>query len=472
MSLQSFTRAGDVLLGSSARARPLRVFTPEEAKASLDGRTKTERDWAAAAGFTGEAGQQLILPGAKAETLATIKDKTDPWAYAALMGRLPQGGYSLAGRWEKDDASQAAFGWAAGSYAYDGYKAKDKRKKAAEKARLVWPKGVEKRDILAQAEALFVVRDLINTPAEDMGPPELASAARALAKAGGAKAQVTVGQALIKKNFPAIHRVGRAAEKEPRLIELLWKGPKSEKGPKVALVGKGVCFDSGGLDIKGASNMALMKKDMGGAAHVLGLAHWIMQTKLPIQLQVLIPAVENAISGNAYRPGDIVPTRKGLTIEVGNTDAEGRVVLSDALTYAAEKKPDLIIDFATLTGAARVAVGTELPALFTNDDALAADLEATSRDQGDLVWRLPLHQPYRDLIKGRVGDINNSGSSPFGGAITAALFLESFVPEKTPWAHFDIMGWNSRARPGRPIGGEAMGMRCVYHVIRAKAGMK
>jgi len=309
------------------------------------------------------------------------------------------------------------------------------------------------------------VRDLINTPAGDLGPAELATAARKLAKAHGGRLSVIAGDALLKRNYPAIHAVGRASAKAPRLIDLRW----GRRGPKVTLVGKGVCFDSGGLDLKSAAGMKLMKKDMGGAAHVLGLASMVMAAGLPLRLRVLVPAVENSVSGDAFRPLDVLETRKGLTVEVGNTDAEGRLVLCDALAESSREKPDLLIDFATLTGAARVALGTGLPALFCNDEALAGTLLGHGLARHDPLWRLPLHRPYRASLDSPVADLNNISDGPYGGAITAALFLEAFVGDGVPWAHVDLMAWNTGASPGRPQGGEAMGLRAVYGAIEQTA---
>ncbi|MFT5440802.1 MAG: leucyl aminopeptidase, partial [Alphaproteobacteria bacterium] len=306
-------------------------------------------------------------------------------------------------------------------------------------------------------------------PPEDMGPPELAAAARRLGKAHKARVTVITGEALLKQNYPTIHAVGRAAAKAPRLIDLTWG---RRDAPKVTLVGKGVCFDTGGLDLKSASGMLRMKKDMGGGAHVLGLAHLIMDAKLDVRLRVLVPAVENSVAGNAYRPSDIIKTRKGLTVEIGNTDAEGRLVMCDALAEADRESPALLADFSTLTGAARVAVGAEIAAYFSNDDALAAELEAASGPVEDPIWRLPLYRPYRRMLNSKVADINNVSDGGQGGAITAALYLQEFVSNSTPWVHFDIMAWNARDRDGRPIGGEAMGMRALYAVIEKRFGEK
>jgi leucyl aminopeptidase len=330
---------------------------------------------------------------------------------------------------------------------------------------LVWPKGADRAAVTRAVEAIFLVRDLINTPASDMGPAELAEAAGALARKHGARESVVVGDALIKGNFPAVYGVGRASARAPRLIDLRWGGG----GPRVAVVGKGVCFDSGGLDLKSASNMKLMKKDMGGAAHALGLADMIMGAGLEVRLRVLVPAVENSVSGNALRPLDVLQTRKGATVEVGNTDAEGRLILCDALYEADRDEPDLLIDFATLTGAARVALGTDLPALFCRDDGLAERLLRHATAQQDPLWRLPLYAPYRKMLESQVADLNNAPDSPYAGAITAALFLAEFVRPKTAWAHLDLFAWNASAAPGRPIGGEAMGLRAAFALVEELA---
>ncbi|MFP6685902.1 MAG: leucyl aminopeptidase family protein, partial [Polyangiaceae bacterium] len=345
-------------------------------------------------------------------------------------------------------------GWALGSYVFDRYK---KSKKTF--ARLLWPDGVDQARVTATRDATFLVRDLINTPAEDMGPAELAEAAQEMAAEHGGEVKIIVGDKLLEQNYPAIHAVGRAASRAPRLVDLRW----GSEGPEITLVGKGIVFDSGGLDLKPASSMKTMKKDMGGAAHVLGVAKMVMAMGLPIRLRVLIPAAENAVSGNAFRPLDVLSTRKGLTVEVGNTDAEGRLVLADALTEAGDV--DLLIDFATLTGAARVALGTDLPALFSNSDAIADSLLASGKRALDELWRMPLYAPYRRLLDSSVADMNNVADGKYGGAITAALFLKEFVSKKTDWVHIDVMAYNLRSRPGRPSGGEAMGMRAVYGLI-------
>lgn len=427
----------------------------------LEGRPARLRRWVESTGFRAPPASHCPVPRADGSldiVLAGIESHDDPFALAHLPAALPAGNYRIAADWPADRLERAAIGWALGTYQYARYKKQDPRE-----ARLVVASAASLRRVRQQVAGLFRVRDLVNTPAEDMMPEHLAIAVRNLADEFDARMREVVGDALLKRNFPAIHAVGRAASHAPRLIDLRW-GESTH--PRVVLVGKGVCFDSGGLDLKTSSGMRLMKKDMGGAAHAIGLAHMIMSAGLPVRLRLLVPAVENAVAGNAYRPGDVLASRKGLTIEIENTDAEGRVILCDALTEAGAEAPDLIIDFATLTGAARVALGTDLPAMFCNRDQLAGDLAASAREVHDPLWRLPLHRPYRELIDSPIADIANSGSGPHGGAITAALFLQDFVPQTIPWVHFDIMAWNLRSRPGRPEGGEAMGLRAVFDYLR------
>ncbi|MEO1223971.1 MAG: leucyl aminopeptidase family protein [Pseudomonadota bacterium] len=405
-------------------------------------------------GFEAKAGQIAWLPGG-AEVLVGAGDGTDPMVAGDLAHRLPERSFRLGN--DAVDASDLALAWGLGAYRFRRY-----RKPTREPAKLIWPDGADRSMVTATLEATYLTRDLINTPTNDMGPAELAEAAVDLAEAFGASCEVIEGDALLASNYPLIHSVGRASVNAPRLIDLRWGDPSA---PKVTLVGKGVCFDTGGLDLKSAANMLLMKKDMGGSAHVLGLARLIMATGLKVRLRVLVPAVENAVSGNAFRPSDILNSRKGLTVEIGNTDAEGRLVLADALTEASTEQPDLVIDFATLTGAARVALGTDVPALFVNDDGLADDFAKAAEAARDPLWRLPLWAPYNDLLKSDVADINNTGSAPFGGAITAALFLQRFVGDGIRWAHIDLMAWNRSAKPGHPKGGEAMGLRAAYRLI-------
>jgi leucyl aminopeptidase len=436
--------------------------TAESYRAWKERQPETRQAWLETQNFDGAPGSVCALPdetGAFSAFVAGIDAETPLWSYAGLPSRLPDGGYRVYPEPGAKEAEALALGWLIGSYRFRRYKTKD----GPAFPRLVKPKNSSALLPESLAEAVHLVRDLINTPANDMGPAELAAAARRLGRRFNARVTVTSGKALLSRNYPLIHAVGRASRQEPRLIDLRW----GNRGPNITLVGKGVCFDSGGLDLKPAAGMRLMKKDMGGGAHVLGLAQAIMATKLPVRLRVLVPAVENAVSGDAFRPLDVLPSRKGLTIEIGNTDAEGRLILADALAEACRAKPDLVLDFATLTGAARVALGTELPALFANDDDLAKKLLAAADDVSDPLWRLPLHRPYRSLLESGVADLNNISSGSFGGAITAALFLEHFVEPDIPWAHIDLMAWNLSSRPGRPEGGEAMGLRAAYALIRA-----
>ncbi len=422
------------------------------------------RAWLGAHNFAGKPGQFLAIPGeggAIGAIALGVAAGRDTWSYAALPMSLPEGAYRLPDSLGAEAATAAALGWALGGYVFDRYK-----KRPRDPARLLMPKAADREGVRREAAAIFLVRDMVNTPAEDMGPAELAASARAVAKAHGAKFSVILGEELLKRNYPCIHAVGRASSRAPRLIDLRW----GKRGPKVTLVGKGVCFDSGGLDLKAAKHMMTMKKDMGGAAHVLALAQMIMSAGLELQLRLLIPAVENSVSANAYRPLDIIRSRKGLTVEIGNTDAEGRVILCDALSEADSEKPDLLIDMATLTGAARVALGPDLPALYANDDAVGESALRHGKAVDDQLWRLPLHKPYRRMIDSKIADINNSGESPFAGSITAALFLADFVDPATHWLHLDIMAWNPSARPGRPEGGEAGAIRALYALIAERAG--
>ena len=357
----------------------------------------------------------------------------------------------------------AMFGWITGQYRFDRYLSEPDE----EGPRVLLTGEPATIDaITAEAEAVMLVRDLVNTPAEDMGPAQLEAEAENLHKAYRAEIRVTRGDTL-EHEFPMVHTVGRAASRShaPRMIELEWGDPKH---PKLAVIGKGVCFDSGGLDIKPGSGMLLMKKDMGGAAHALALARLIMQDQLPVRLHLLVPAVENAVSGNSFRPGDVLKSRAGISVEIGNTDAEGRLILADALARAGENEPDLIVDFATLTGAARVAVGPDMPALFTREDATAEAILAAGKAHDDACWRLPLHDGYREYLKSEVADINNAGSSGFAGASTAALFLDKFVPKDTDWAHLDTFAWRPSDKPGRPKGGAALGLRAVWHMLKQR----
>ncbi|HRQ82059.1 MAG TPA: leucyl aminopeptidase family protein, partial [Azospirillaceae bacterium] len=389
--------------------------------------------------------------------VAVLGRADEPWSWGGLPTALPPFDYRLDPQPALPD--MAALGWALGSYRFTRYKPVDRPL-----ARLAWPDGADRAAVERAYRAVALTRDMINTPAADMGPAELELTARAVATDHGATIETVVGHELAAC-FPAVHAVGRASPRAPRLIDLRWGDPEH---PKVTLVGKGVCFDSGGLDIKPSSGMLNMKKDMGGAAHALALARMVMAAELPVRLRLLIPAVENVIDGSAFKPMDILKTRKGLTVEVGNTDAEGRLILCDALAAACEETPELLIDFATLTGAARVALGPDLPALFCNDDQLAADLTAAGERTHDPMWRLPLWKPYAKGLEGKISDLSSTGGSAFAGAIYAALFLERFVAKGVAWAHFDIYAWNQSRRPGRPEGGEAMTLRAVFDMLRAR----
>ncbi len=421
-----------------------------------------QRRWLSDNGFTAAAGTFVLLTdaaGKLARVLVGVDAREPLAALASLPCNLPEGDYQLAAEGVLADPLQAALGWALAAYQFTRYR----RPKRAPARLAVSATDLEQLQPLVEATAR--VRDLVNTPAEDMGPEQLGEAIRNLGKTHKAKVRDWVGDELLKANFPTIHAVGRASHREPRLVELSW-GKSSD--PKLVVVGKGVCFDTGGLNLKGGDGMRNMKKDMGGAAHALALAGLIMTAKLPVRLSLLIPAVDNAVSGSALRPGDVVTTRAGLSVEIDNTDAEGRLVLCDALTYGAEQKPELMIDFATLTGAARVALGPDLPALFASDDTLANGVLAAGRAVGDPLWQMPLWQPYQRMLDSSVADFTNSPTSRHAGAITAALYLQRFVPDAMPWLHLDTYAWNDADRPGRPRGGEAMGLRAVFAFLQQR----
>lgn len=442
-------------------ARSLHLVDKKSFPGWLNDQPQKVRDLVAAQGFQGEGYQLAIIADDGGSALLGVADvqSLSPWCLANAAQSLPEGSYRVAGR----GPGPATLGWLLGQYRYDRYK----QKKPARGPRTLLtdePAAVDETILIAQST--FLVRDLVNTPAGDLGPEELEIAALALADESGARANVVRDHEL-KEGYPMIAAVGGAAspERAPRLIELRWG---DQRHPRVALVGKGVCFDSGGLDIKRSSGMRLMKKDMGGAAHVLGLARLIMKSNLPIRLHLLIPAVENAVSGSAFRPGDILRSRKGLTVEVGNTDAEGRLILGDSLSRAAEEEPELILDFATLTGAARVALGPDLPALFVNDEGLASALVVSSTRVADPVWRMPLWKHYEEMLASDIADIGNVSEAPMAGSVTAALFLQKFIPEGMAWAHFDTFAWRSTNRPGRPKGGDALGMRATWEMLRTR----
>jgi leucyl aminopeptidase len=453
---------------SDRGARPVRVVREAGYRDWLAAAPAHHRAWLEATGFAAKPGAVTLLPAAEGEIAAALLvagDAAEPWDAASLQAALPAGTWALEDREGALPAGAAALGWALAAYRFERY-----RKEPDAKPRPLLALDVADPAVAGArrvAEAVYLARDLINTPASDLGPEELAEAVLAEARRHGAEAAATVGDDLLAAGYPAVHAVGRASTRAPRLVDVRWGDPSA---PRVTLVGKGVCFDTGGLDIKPSSAMLLMKKDMGGAAIMLGLASLVMGAKLPVRLRLLVPAVENSIAGDAFRPGDVLRTRAGLTVEIGNTDAEGRLILADALAEADGERPDLLLDAATLTGAARVALGPELPALFTPDDALADEILRRGREAADPLWRLPLHAPYRGYIKSSVADINNAGSKPFAGSITAALFLKEFVRQTTAWAHLDAFAWNDESRPGRPRGGEATGLRALWALLEGRYG--
>jgi leucyl aminopeptidase len=446
------------------KARPIHLVDKDSFAGWAKKRPAEDRALLEAQRFDGKSAYAFaLLPrGGDFEVISTVKNVAElsPWCLAKLGESLPEGPYKLA----SGEPGKAALGWLLAQHRFDNYRSKkDERERGPCVLVTGEPARIDEAARLADATAL--VRDLVNTPAGDLGPAELEQAVREEAKRSGGHLRVATG-AELAKGYPLIAAVGAAAspERAPRLIELEW-GKAGD--PRIAIVGKGVCFDSGGLDLKSASGMRLMKKDMGGAAHALALARLITLERLPVRLHLLIPAVENAVSGNAYRPGDIVKSRKGSFVEIDNTDAEGRLILADALTRAAEEEPELIVDFATLTGAARIALGPDLPALFSNRDELAATTEQSAREVEDPVWRMPLWDPYDEMLKSDVADFANAVNSPMAGCITAALFLKRFLPDETPWAHLDTYAWRDHAKPGRPKGGDALGLRAIFATLQA-----
>jgi len=450
----------------SPRCIPITPVTVAEWDGWHNSSERRTQAWIRTAGLKIQVGKWLLLPDKNGEPQRVVligAQNPGPWAVAHLSSALPKGDYYLDCTWDTQQLHLAAMGWGMEAYRFNRYKTRLGDRDQRNGARLALSSGMDRAALEGELRGIYLTRDLINTPPNDMMPAHLGEAAHGLARQFSARCTEITGKDLLKKNFPAIHAVGRASSQEPRLIDLRW-GDKD--APRLTLVGKGVCFDSGGLNIKAIPGMRLMKKDMGGAAHALGLAGMIMSASLPVRLRVLIPAVENAISGNAYRPGDILSTRKGLQVEVDNTDAEGRIILSDALCCGAEEAPDLMVDFATLTGAARIALGVDLPAMFTNRDKVSGAIMGATWEVQDPVWPMPLHQPYRELLDSQVADIVNSTQSPWAGAITAALFLQEFVPDSVAWVHFDVMAWNMGPRAGRPEGGEAMGLRALFTYLK------
>lgn len=452
-----------IVLDTGGDAVDLHTLTKTELEGYLSDAEQIAEGWVRASGFKADHGQICKVPGhdgSLSEILIGMGEMAsgdDPWWLASVVGELQTGTYRLNSGLPTDKLATAARGWCLAQYQFDRYLSE----KTDIVRTLLLPNTVDLKAIQAEVKAIALVRDLVNTPAEHMGPHELELVAKDLCSEFDGKLNVVSGEALASE-FPAIHAVGRAAEKSPRLLDFTWGNPDA---PKVTLVGKGVCFDSGGLDLKSAQYMRDMKKDMGGAAHVYGLARLIMERKLPVRLRVLVPAVENAVSGNAFRPGDILNTRKGLTVEVGNTDAEGRLVLCDALTLGDEEEPDIMIDFATLTGAARAALGPDLPALFSTDDAFATEILEAGKFNADPLWQMPLWQGYMDDLKSPIADLCNVTDNGFAGAITAALYLQNFVEKCPIWVHIDTFAWNPKAKAGRSKGGAAMGVLAVYGAI-------
>ena len=455
-----------VARGEAAQPVPIWFVTVATEAKLRDQLDPPARAYAAAAGFEAQPGRHLLLPGADALSGVLFalepadKPTKDLFAPGRLPGLLPAGTYRFANA--AHDQRLAALAFALGTYRFGRY-----RKQEDKAVRLELPDGIDGADLTRITEGVTLARDLINTPANDLGPAELEEAVRTLAARHGATIRSIVGDDLVAENFPLIHAVGRAAARPPRLVDFTWGRPNDAK---ITLVGKGVCFDTGGLDIKPESAMLIMKKDMGGAACVLALAHMIMDRGLRVRLRVLIPTVENAIAGNAFRPLDVYRSRQGLTVEIGNTDAEGRLILADALALADEEAPELVVDMATLTGAARVALGPELPPFYTDDDALAADLARCAAAENDPLWRMPLWRSYESMLESKTADINNVSSGSQGGSITAALFLSRFVSRATAWLHLDVYGWTPSAKSARPEGGECQAARALYALLKERYG--
>jgi len=451
---------------------PLWLTYEDELDAWCATQTPLVRQWLAEQNFKAEKHRVVLLPDSGGGLAAAVgglgkrQGELSLWHAAGLAERLPARSFRVAQEFTAAEATQLCLGFAYGAYRFERYRS---AKNGA--ANLIAPPNADTQYAALAAESLRMARDWINTPAGDFGPAELAAAARQLSHSHRAAFKEWVGEELLAANFPAIHAVGRASASSPRLLELRWAPRGAEDLPSVTLVGKGVCFDSGGLDIKPSSGMALMKKDMGGAAVALSLANMLMSARIRARLRVLVPAVENAVSGNAYRPGDVLATHKGLTVEVGNTDAEGRLVLCDALSFADAEQPDLIIDFATLTGAARVALGPELPALFGNDEGVVSELARVAAAEHDPLWPMPLWSGYEDELASRIADLNNIAASPFAGAIFGALFLKRFVSASTRWVHIDLYAWNSKDRPGRSVGAEAQAVRGTYRYLVQRYGI-
>ncbi|MEP0942887.1 MAG: leucyl aminopeptidase family protein [Rhizobiaceae bacterium] len=446
---------------TSSAAVPIHLLSKKQFSKNSAQLDKANIAWAKTTGFSGKSGQTCLIPADDGKLAMVLfgcgegSHFNEQWAHAKLARSLPSGKYQFAG--DRENPANDQLAWAMGGYSFDKYR--DRKHKTPSLS------GKVDADAMRISEGLFLTRDLINIPASDMGPDALEAAFRQLGKIHSAKVRVIKGDNLLKQNFPMVHAVGRASSEAPRVLDMTWGKPSH---PKITLVGKGVTFDTGGLNIKPGSSMALMKKDMGGAANVMGLAHMIMDAKLPIRLRLIVGAVENAISGNAFRPGDILQTRKGITVEIGNTDAEGRLVLGDCLALGDEEKPELMVDMATLTGAARVAMGPEVSPFYTDDDKLAATLDISAAQTHDPLWRMPLWQPYQSMLGSKVADVNHISTGGFGGSITAALFLSRFVEQAKSWVHFDIYGWVPGEKPWAPVGGEAQGIRALYDTLKGR----
>lgn len=448
-------------------AVPIWFVTPTTMNEVVSVMSSSTRDWIAHAGFEPKAGAMLLLPGAGGRVQGALfglgpDDHHERTAFlpGRLAGLLPPGTFRFGN--EPDDVALAALAFALQAYSFRRYKSGVEQ---SARAQLVVPDGVDARELRRIASAVAFGRDLINTPANDLGPEELAKAALDLAATHGATTKIIIGDDLLTKGFPLVHAVGKGSTRAPRLVDIRWG---NESNPKVSLVGKGVVFDTGGLDLKSSSNMLIMKKDMGGAACALTLAHLVMEAALPVRLRVLLPIVENAVSGSSFRPLDIVKSRKGLTVEIGDTDAEGRLILADALACADEEAPDLLIALATLTGAARVALGPDIPPFYTPSNSLAAAIDAASERTFDPVWRIPLWRPYLSMLDSKVADTSNITGTSFAGSMTAALFLSKFVQSTTNWAHFDVYGWSASTKPGKPEGGEVQAVRALYQLLKER----
>ncbi len=458
---------------STVDAIPIHAVAPDQFAAFVKAQTPEVKNWLAATGFKGEANRLQLVPradGTLAMVVLGLGKHEDLLAFGTCSERLPAGTYRVVSAPPRYNDASIALGWALGAYTYRVFKPR-KDDAAPGRPLLAMEDGAGAAEAMIIADAIALARDLVNAPANHMGPGDLEDQMLKLSERGGARFRVVEGEDLLGQNYPLIHAVGAAAspERAPRLIELVWGDANA---PKVTLVGKGVCFDSGGLDIKSATGMASMKKDMGGAAAVIALARMVMDTRLNVRLRLLVPAVENAISDRAYRPGDVFTSRKGLTVEIGNTDAEGRLVLADALADGDDETPELMVCMATLTGAARTATGFELPPFFTHDEALAADLARLAVTEQDPMWRLPLWKGYESWIEGKVGQLTNSATSPYAGAITAALFLNRFVTRTRSFVHFDVAAWIEHAKPGRPVGGEALAVRALFRLLKERFGSK